>query len=144
MQGLSWLSGDFSLWPTRTNVPCSAAKCSLAGMQRRSPLPKGESILVLVDYFSRFVKVAILKSTTSRSSKPFPICLPDLVYRFLYEQTTDRNLCQKNLRHFFVCMVLNIVRLRHYGRKLMEKLNLKIVPYLNVYRLHIWRRKIGV
>ena len=29
------------------------------------PLPKGESILVLVDYFSRFVEVAILKSTTS-------------------------------------------------------------------------------
>ena len=29
------------------------------------PLPNGESILVLVDYFSRFVEVAILKSTTS-------------------------------------------------------------------------------
>ena len=28
-------------------------------------LPKGESILVLVDYFSRFVEVAILKSATS-------------------------------------------------------------------------------
>ena len=29
------------------------------------PLPKGESILVVVDYFNRFVEVAILKSTTS-------------------------------------------------------------------------------
>ena len=29
------------------------------------PLPSGESILVVVDYFSRFLEVAILKSTTS-------------------------------------------------------------------------------
>ena len=29
------------------------------------PLPTGESILVVVDYFSRFLEVAILKSTTS-------------------------------------------------------------------------------
>ena len=29
------------------------------------PLPNGESILALVDYFSRFIETAILKSTTS-------------------------------------------------------------------------------
>ena len=26
-----------------------------------------------------------------------------------------------------------------YGQPLTENLNAKIVPYLNVYRLHIWR-----
>ena len=34
-------------------------------VDRLGHLPKGESILVLVDYFSRFVEVVILKSTTS-------------------------------------------------------------------------------
>ena len=66
------------------------------------PLPKGDSILVLVDYFSR----------VPRSSKPFPLSLPNLVYHFLYKQTRDHNLCQESLRHFSVCTVLNIVRLR--------------------------------
>ena len=50
--------------PISPDLPLSAPwqDCS-ADLLR--PLPNGESILVLVDYFSRFVEVAILKSTTS-------------------------------------------------------------------------------
>ena len=42
------------------NAPWQDCSADLLG-----PLPAGESILVVVDYFSRFVEVAILKSTTS-------------------------------------------------------------------------------
>ena len=43
--------------PNATWQDCNA---DLLGHQ-----PTGESILVVVDYFSRFVEVAVLKSTTS-------------------------------------------------------------------------------
>ena len=49
------------------------------------PLPTGESILVVVDYYSRFLEVAILKSTTSAKiieAINLPLCLPDLVFHF--------------------------------------------------------------
>lgn len=42
------------------NAPWQDCSADLLG-----PLPTGESMLVVVDYFSRFVEVAILKSTTS-------------------------------------------------------------------------------
>ena len=42
------------------NAPLQDCSADLLG-----PLPTGESILVVVDYFSRFVEVAILKSITS-------------------------------------------------------------------------------
>ena len=45
------------------------------------PLPRGESNLVVVDYYSKFLEVAILKSTTS-SKIISPQCLPDLVFCF--------------------------------------------------------------
>ena len=65
MQSLSWLSDDFSLQPTGANVPRFAAMSFLAGWQRGyfGPLPTGESITVVVDYFSRFAAGAIYKST---------------------------------------------------------------------------------
>ena len=40
--------------------PWEDLACDLMG-----PLPSGESLLVLVDYYSRYIEVAILKSTTS-------------------------------------------------------------------------------
>ena len=48
--------------PPSAPLHCSA---DLLGPLPNGPLPNGESIFVLVDYFSRFVEVAILKSTTS-------------------------------------------------------------------------------
>ncbi|XP_015763913.1 PREDICTED: uncharacterized protein K02A2.6-like [Acropora digitifera] len=66
-------------------------------------LPNGESIWVLVDYFSTFEEVYIWKSTTSaKIIEAIFLCLPDLVYRFLYEQSTNRNLFQENSRHFLI------------------------------------------
>ena len=48
------------------------------------PLPSGECSLVVVDNFSRFLEVAILKSTTSaKIIKAFSRCLRGLVLRFL-------------------------------------------------------------
>ena len=41
---------------------CFASMCPLA---RLGPLPTGVSILEAVDYYSRFLEVTILKSTTS-------------------------------------------------------------------------------
>ena len=47
------------------------------------PLPTGESILVVVDNYSRFLEVAILKSTTSaKIIKAMTLSLPNLVFRF--------------------------------------------------------------
>ena len=60
LQGLPWLSSYFKLQPTRSDVSCFASKCSLLG-----PLLTGESILVVVDYYSRFLEVVILKFATS-------------------------------------------------------------------------------
>lgn len=133
---------------TRTNVSCSAAKCSLAGLQRRSswiPAHRREHFGAcrLFEQSRRSSHFEIYHECQDHRSHFSYVC-PVWCTVFFTKQTTDRNLCQENSRHFFVCMVLNIVRLRRYGRPLMETLNAKIVSYLNVYRLHTQRRKKGV
>ena len=80
------------------------------------PLPTGECILVIIDYFSRFVDVAILKTTTR--TKLIETISP-MFARFGVPISL--------LFSFFVCMVLNIVGLRHYGHKLTARGNAKIV-----------------
>lgn len=58
----------------------------LAGWQREyfGPLPTGESITVVVDYFSRFAEGAIYKSTIqAKIIKAIFLLLPDLVCCFL-------------------------------------------------------------
>ena len=99
------------------------------------PLPKGESILVLVDYFSRFVEVAILKSTTS--VKIIEAISP-MSARFgvpFYLRTDNGPQCVSGEFEAF----LRLHGVEHRTATLLW-------PAANgeVYRLHIWRRKIGV
>lgn len=63
MQSLSWLSDDYNP-PERTSrvlPPCPSWQDGSVDIF--GPLPTGESITVVVDYFSRFAQGAIYKST---------------------------------------------------------------------------------
>ena len=52
--------------PPVKSTPFPSAPWSELAVDILGPLPSGESVLVLVDYYSRFVEVDILHSTTSR------------------------------------------------------------------------------
>ena len=64
---MSWLPGGGRVWGPRADVTCCAPTAPWQDISAEllEPLPTGESILVVVDYFSRFLEVAVLKSTTS-------------------------------------------------------------------------------
>ena len=109
------------------------------------PLLNGESIWVLVDYFSRFVEVAILKSTTS--AKIIEAISP-VFARFgqLFSLRTD-NGPQFVSGKFEAFLRMHGVEHRTttpLWQAANGEVERKTVPSLNVYRLHIWRRKIGV
>ena len=57
--------GEFGAPELMLRVVPPAAPCQDISVDLLGPLPTGESILVVVDYFSRFLEVAILKPTTT-------------------------------------------------------------------------------
>ena len=70
------------------------------------PLPMGESILVVIDYFSRFLEVAIMKSTTSsKVIEAMTLCLLDLVCHFSCGQIMVPSLYRRSSRRFYERMV---------------------------------------
>ena len=99
------------------------------------PLPKGESILVLVDYFNRFVEEAILKSTASAKviEAIFPM-FARLGVPFYLRTDNGPQFVSGEFEAF----------LRVHGVE--HRTTTQLWPAANgeVYRLHIWRRKIGV
>ena len=108
------------------------------GVDLLGPLPTGDSILVVIDYYSRFLEVAILKSTTS--AKVIEALAPMFArFGFPFSLRTDNgpSSCPKNLKHIYAQMVLSTRKRHRCGPKLMERWNAKIARYLNVYRLHI-------
>ncbi len=66
-------------------------------------LPTGESILVLIDYYSRYYEAMIMKSTTSvrivnKIVDEMKEVFSQLVLPTLFEQTMDHSLCHVSLR----------------------------------------------
>ena len=57
--------GEFGAPELMSRVVPPTAPCPDVSADVIRPLPTGESILVLMDYFSRFLEVAVLKSTTT-------------------------------------------------------------------------------
>ena len=72
------------------------------------PLPSGENLLVVVDYYSRFFEVVIMHSTTSRK---------------MMEALTPmhRSFCQRNLKTSWLHMVSSTGNLHPFGLRLMTK-----------------------
>ena len=59
------------------------------------PLPSGENLLVVVDYYSRFFEVVVMHSTTSQ--KMIEVLTPIFVrYGYPFSLTMQLSLCQKN------------------------------------------------
>ena len=101
------------------------------------PLPR--EYLVVVDYYSRFLEVAILKSTTS--TKIIETITP-MSARFgvPFSPRTDNGpqfLCSKSLSHFYKQMELSIAERHHYGLNQMERLNARTVHCSSLFRLLI-------
>ena len=107
------------------------------------PLPTGETIWVVIDYFSRFLEVAIMKCTTS--SKVIEAMTPmlDLVSHFPCGQIMIPSLYRRSSRRFYERMVSSIRRQRHFGLKLMVRSSDRIALCSNVCRSHSWRERTG-
>nr|XP_006824600.1 PREDICTED: uncharacterized protein K02A2.6-like [Saccoglossus kowalevskii] len=86
------------------------------------PLPSGEHILIVVDYYSRYYEVVILKSTTS--TKIIEALTP-IFARFgvphTLRLTMDHNSYLMSLKHTWTKMASNIEPQHHYGHKLMAR-----------------------
>ena len=82
MGSMSWLPVGGSVLGAQSQCHLLCLLLLLGKIPARDllgPLPKREGILVEDDYFSRFLKVTVLKSTTSakiiEASHPMHICL---------------------------------------------------------------------
>ena len=63
MQRLSWLSGHGIVFTTRTNAEDGAAygPWQDVAIDLMEPMPGGENLLVVVDYYSRFFDAVVRK-----------------------------------------------------------------------------------
>ena len=73
------------------------------------PFPGGESILVVVDYYSRFFEVVVMKSTKShdviRALNPI---FARYGYPFSLKSDNGPQLCQRSLKHTSARMEFNM------------------------------------
>ena len=84
-------------------IPMSESPCLSVAIDLIAPFPTGETLLILVDYYSRFLFVGILKSTTSANiiSKLFKMFsvhgLPEILTSTCAENKNE-NLCQCEMK----------------------------------------------
>ena len=87
------------------------------------PLPSGQSLLVTVDYYSRFYEVEIMQSTTTEKIiDVWLIPSADMGCQIPSSQTMVHNLSQMNLENIANSIVLYIRKLLPSGPKPKERL----------------------
>ena len=87
------------------------------------PLPSGQSLLVTVDYYSRFYEVEIMQSTTTEKIiDAWLIPSADISCQIPSSQTMVHNLSQMNLENIANSIVLYIRKLLPSGPKPKERL----------------------
>ena len=109
-----------------------------------SPFPTGETLLILVDYYSQFSFVESLENTTSATiiSKLFKIFsvhgLPETLSSDNGGQFTS-----DEMESFLKSMVLIIIELHRYDPKQMSRLRELMVLLRKLYNLFLRKAVIG-
>ena len=87
------------------------------------PLPTGESLLVVVDYYSRFYEVGILRSTTVDKVIDFlgPV-FTRYGYPFSVKSDNGPQFVSQVFKDFWSSTELSTEPHRRYGRRLTERL----------------------
>ena len=138
---MSWLPGGGRVWGPIADVTCCAPYCCLARYQRGplGPLPTGGSILVVVDYFSRFLEVAVLQSTTS--AKIIEAIYPIFArFRVPYSLRTDngRQFVSEEFETFLQTQDVehrNTIPLWPQGNREFERQNRSLLKCLQIGRV---------
>ena len=100
------------------------------------PLPSGQSLLVTVDYYSRFYEVEIMQSTTTEKIiDVWLIPSADMGCQIPSSQTMVHNLSQMNLENIANSIVLYIRKLLPSGPKPKERLRDRTGHCWNDYKL---------
>ena len=92
------------------------------------PIPTGENLLVIVDYYSRYYEVVVMHSTTLE--KIFTV-LNDIFARFGYPhslKSEDSSLARSS-KGFCRKQILNIGLHHHFGHLLMVRWNARIARF---------------
>ncbi|CAB3992629.1 Retrovirus-related Pol poly from transposon [Paramuricea clavata] len=109
------------------------------------PLPTGQTLMVVIDEYSRFVEVEIVSSTSAAAAIPkldkifATHGIPDLL-------KTDNGPPFTN--HAFKVFATELGfkhtgRSHHYGQRPMQRLNVSCVPWEKPFALHELNKKIG-
>ena len=93
------------------------------------PFPSGDYFLIVIDEFSRFPEVEILKSTSSRAVIPSWIRYSQhMAFQMLPNLTTAHHLIVTSLKTLQSTWVLNTAKSHHIGRRRMVKLSVSCAP----------------
>ena len=91
-------------------------------MDLLGPLPSAEPLFVLVDYYSRYYKVDILKSTTSEAViRRLDAHLAHHVFHVGYDRTTGHSSCAASSQRTWWRWELSTVARLHFGPEPMAK-----------------------
>ena len=107
------------------------------------PFPTGETLLILVDYYSWFPFLEILKS------KAFATIISKLFKIFLVHGLPETRVTMEDNLHLMKwnpslkLMVLAIIELHHYGSRRMGKLNELITLLRKLYKMLLTKAVIG-
>ena len=144
-RGMQDMSALPSCWSTQFTWACKdniATKWTMAASSNRSSLPSGDHVFAVVDYYSLYIEIQVMKSTTTDK------IIASLKRMFLTHGlpisiVTVPNLLVTNLESSWKMRELSIVPLHHCGRRRTEKYSVKIVPCKSASQLLRLRRKAG-